>query len=66
MRVHRDIERLMIMSLIITEVVTNCLKDAFGCSGGAIDLQLRRNSVDRLELTISDDGRGLPADPDQR
>jgi two-component sensor histidine kinase len=55
-----DIERLMLLSLIITELVTNCLKHAFvGRDMGHVVVQLRNLTSDQLELSVSDNGRGL-------
>ena len=56
-----DIARLMVLSLLVTEAVTNCLKHAF-CDGepGTITLTLERLDSERLGFTIQDDGCGLP------
>lgn len=60
-----DIERLMLLSLLVTEVVTNCVKHAFGDRpAGTIALRLEELQNAELELTIQDDGRGLPNDFD--
>ena len=57
-----DLESLMTLSLIVAEVVTNCLKHAFHQkSGGSIRVGfIARNG--HCILSIADDGRGLPAD----
>lgn len=56
-----DIARLMVLSLLATEVVTNCLKHAFTDGApGTITLKLERLDPERLGFTIQDDGRGLP------
>ena len=60
-----DIERLMLLSLLVTEVITNCLKHAFvDRVGGTIALRLEQFDQAELELTIKDDGRGFPTDFD--
>lgn len=59
--VKLDISRLMILSLLVAEVVTNSLKHAFeGREGGTISLQLDQLDAERMVLTIRDDGKGMP------
>jgi PAS domain S-box-containing protein len=49
--------------LIINELVTNCLKYAFGeAVGGQISISLQERVRDQFILTISDNGVGLPED----
>lgn len=56
-----DIARLMVLSLLMTEVVTNCLKHAFADDApGNISLRLERLEPEDLSFTIRDDGCGLP------
>jgi len=70
-RVHADsarldLERLTVLSLIVTELMTNSLKHAFGGrAGGVIAIDLTREA-DSLMLTVTDDGPGMPAAPDAR
>ena len=53
--------------LIINELVTNSLKHAFpNKRGGRIEVVLRRDGPDRLELMVRDDGIGLPSGLDPR
>ncbi|MBM3300460.1 MAG: GAF domain-containing protein, partial [Deltaproteobacteria bacterium] len=53
--------------LVLNEVVSNCLKHAFPDARlGVIAIQLRRRAEREYELTISDDGVGLPRDLDYR
>src|SRR5262249_55119850 len=48
--------------LIVNELVTNSLKYAFGeGKGGEIEIRLSTLWTGDLELTVSDDGRGIPA-----
>lgn len=55
-----DITRLMTLSLIVTELVTNSLKHAFvGRERGAITVSLSRPAADTLELIVADDGTGI-------
>ncbi|MBU0557727.1 MAG: DUF4118 domain-containing protein [Alphaproteobacteria bacterium] len=61
--IRLDIDRLMTLSLLVTELVTNSLKHAFDAGGGGtITLTLDRLDADSLALTVSDNGRGMPAD----
>lgn len=63
--VKLDIARLMTLSLLVTELVTNSLKHAFAeGAGGTITLSLEQLDPERLALTVRDDGKGLPADFD--
>jgi two-component sensor histidine kinase len=53
-------ERLIILSLLTAEIVTNSLKHAFKAGGGLIALRI--NSIsDPCELTIADNGSGMLA-----
>lgn len=62
-----DIKRLVTLSLLVTEVVTNSLKHAFPESRkGAIAISLERLDSERYALTIRDDGRGIPAGYDPK
>ncbi|MBI5248877.1 MAG: PAS domain S-box protein [Desulfomonile tiedjei] len=51
------------MGFILTELVSNCVKHAFPKGGGGrIDIRLRRIDGEVVELLVSDNGIGLPAD----
>lgn len=55
------VDRLMTLSLVTNEVVSNSLKHAFvGRESGRIEVTLRRLPDGRAELRIADDGPGLP------
>ena len=58
--VKLDIARLTTLSLLVTELVTNSLKHAFAEDGGTITLKLEQLDPQRLALTVSDNGRGVP------
>jgi two-component sensor histidine kinase len=53
-------EKLVTLTLLIMELVTNALKHAFGPDGGAIRIDLRVSQNNGYELSVSDNGRGLP------
>jgi PAS domain S-box-containing protein len=51
------------VGLIANELLTNCLKHAFaGREKGLVRVALKGHNDGAIELTIADDGRGLPAD----
>lgn len=53
------------MGLIATELISNCLKHAFpDRRGGTIRVTLRSLHARRIELSVSDDGIGLPENLD--
>ena len=59
------LETLITLSLITTEAVTNSLKHAWPeGEPGTIRIALERPEPGRVALSVSDDGRGLPADYD--
>lgn len=61
--IRLDIGTLLTLSLIVTKVVTNSLKYAFGeGKEGSIAIRLERLERKRLVLTIRDNGRGYPVD----
>ncbi|HEY6422854.1 MAG TPA: histidine kinase N-terminal domain-containing protein [Pseudonocardiaceae bacterium] len=47
--------------MVLTELVQNALEHAFEPTGGEVVLRAER-SAGSLEVTVSDDGRGLPVD----
>jgi len=51
------------VGLIANELLTNCLKHAFAAATrGLVRIALKVHDPERMELTIADDGCGLPAD----
>jgi two-component sensor histidine kinase len=51
------------VGLIANELLTNCLKHAFvGREKGLVRIGLSVHDSQRIELTIADDGCGLPAE----
>jgi two-component sensor histidine kinase len=61
-RVDLGIETAVPLGLIINELVTNAYKHAFAHGRrGTIELLLRPLEGGRFELSVSDDGPGLPA-----
>jgi two-component sensor histidine kinase len=63
-----DINRLMAISLLLNEAITNSVKHGFaGREGGTVSIRLDQDAADRFALTIEDDGNGLApeiAEPD--
>lgn len=58
--IRLDIARLMVLSLLVVEVVTNSLKHAWEHEqAGTITLKLERLAADRLRFTVADDGKGF-------
>lgn len=55
------VERVMTLSLVLIEAVSNSLKHAFdGRESGRIDVRLVDMGGEKLALIVSDDGPGLP------
>lgn len=64
--VSLDADRAIPCGLIINELVSNAVK--YACpkgNHGTISVHLHRVGDGRLELTVSDDGAGIPPDLDQ-
>ena len=60
--IRLDLTRLTTLSLLVIEVVTNALKHAFTPGErGTVSVRLEQLDPGRMSLTISDDGRGIPA-----
>jgi two-component sensor histidine kinase len=60
--VNLDISQAVPMGLILNEAITNCIKYAFDQDGGEIFVKARLSSPDTITLSVTDNGRGLPAD----
>lgn len=53
------------LSLLVNELITNSLKHAFPTDGyGVVKIDLKRNGIDKLEVGVSDNGRGMAAGAD--
>jgi PAS domain S-box-containing protein len=60
--VYIDLERAVPCGLIVCELVTNALKHAFpGDRGGKVSIGLVAIDGNTIEITVADDGVGLPA-----
>jgi two-component sensor histidine kinase len=60
--IRLDVQRLLTMSLVITEILTNSLKHAFkDREQGTVSINLERQNG-RLALTVADDGLGFAAE----
>jgi len=59
--INLDIAQAVPVGLIINEAVTNCIKYAFAGNGGEITIESRLAGDDIVLLSITDNGRGLPA-----
>ena len=57
-----DLDRAIPCGLIVTELLTNCLKHAFGGRRGRVLLGLREAAGGDCTLEVSDDGVGTPGD----
>jgi two-component sensor histidine kinase len=64
-RVSIDRDRAVALGLLVHELVMNAAKHAFGDRGGVIHISLQRHDA-QWRLSVSDDGKGLPADFDGR
>lgn len=59
--IRLGLSKMVTLSLLVAEVVTNSLKHAFPDDrAGMITIELEPIDSDRLVLTIKDDGRGIP------
>jgi len=56
-----DISQAVPMGLILNEAITNCIKYAFDKDGGEIFIKAHLSEPDTIELSITDNGRGLPS-----
>ena len=49
-----------VIGFIVSELVTNAIRHAFGADGGMVTVSMTREGGDGFCLTVRDDGRGLP------
>ncbi len=62
-RIAVEIDLAIPCGLIVTELVSNALKHAFpGGRRGRIDVEVHTDRAGRSQITVSDDGVGLPED----
>ena len=61
--VQVPLDRATSIGIIANELVANSLEHAFGESGGTISIELRRASPELIRLAVTDDGSGMPPDP---
>ncbi len=60
-----DVDHAVACGQIISELLSNSLKHAFpNGQSGKVEVALRRRDGARVELTVADDGKGLPEDLD--
>ena len=56
-------EKALHLAVALNELVLNARKHAYdGEDGGRVTITCRRNGTDRLHLSVSDGGKGLPDD----
>lgn len=55
-----DSDQAVPLALVFTEALSNALEHGLPDGGGRIDVHLRRLADQSIELTVVDDGRGLP------
>ncbi|MFL5333156.1 MAG: sensor histidine kinase [Geminicoccaceae bacterium] len=60
-RVHVATDQAIPLALIVTELVTNAAKYAYGSTSGPIKVTLAVNSTLGIRLSVADDGVGLPS-----
>ncbi len=64
-QVTLDLDTSVPLGMILTELLSNCLKHAFpDNSGGTVKVSLKSVDSTTFELTVADDGVGLPDDID--
>jgi two-component sensor histidine kinase len=60
------IDRAISAALIVTELITNAAKYAYGEAGGKIWVRVTREGDSSVALSVRDEGKGLPPDFDIR
>ncbi len=62
-----DIDTALPCSLIINELVSNCLKYAFcGDQTGNINISVKKKNLDEYMISVGDNGKGFPSEIDYR
>jgi two-component sensor histidine kinase len=59
-----DLDMALPVGCLLTEFLTNSFKHAFPHGGGAVSIKLEQLRAGNLELTVRDNGIGLPKDID--
>lgn len=59
-----DVSQAIPIAIILNEAVTNAIKYAFGEQGGQIKIYMRQQNADKILLSISDNGVGIPFEID--
>lgn len=64
--VELDVSRAIPVGLIVNEIITNAIKYAFppGHQDNTISITVRKENTSDIELTVADNGVGIPADFD--
>lgn len=53
-------DRAINLALLVTELVTNAAKHAYGDKGGPVNVELQQVNSETVSITVSDHGMGLP------
>src|SRR5262245_33707118 len=65
--VHMDTDRAIRLALVVTELIANAAKHAYGIAGGTITVTIEPRDGRSVAVSVSDQGAGLPDafDPSQ-
>jgi len=55
-------DRAINLALLVTELVTNAAKHAYGEDGGPVNVKLKTEDSETISITVQDHGKGLPDD----
>lgn len=55
-------DRAINLALLVTELVTNAAKHAYGEEGGRVNVELKTENSETISITVQDHGKGLPDD----
>lgn len=64
--VKLDLDKAMSFGLVLNELLTNSLKHAFNGNGGTITINVRNIDGGLVEISVSDDGKGISDFAEQR